>query len=44
MTHLPPGVTQPTFDRALKECGAVVGAQWVFADAADVVAYLDTLK
>jgi len=41
MTHLPPGVTQAAFDRALKEFTAVVGSQWVFADAADIDTYRD---
>jgi 4-cresol dehydrogenase (hydroxylating) len=41
MTHLPPGVSQATFDRALKEFTAVVGTQWAFADAADIDTYRD---
>ena len=33
---LPPGVTQQTFDKALKELEAAVGSQWVFTNADDV--------
>ncbi|HET7133498.1 MAG TPA: FAD-binding oxidoreductase, partial [Gammaproteobacteria bacterium] len=38
---LPPGVTQQTFGKALKEFESAVGAEWVFTSEDDVALYRD---
>jgi 4-cresol dehydrogenase (hydroxylating) len=38
---LPPGVSQQTFDKALKEFESAVGSQWVFTSDDDVALYRD---
>src|SRR5881394_2571729 len=38
---LPEGVTQASFDRALREFEKAVGSQWVFTSDADVALYRD---
>ncbi len=37
----PPGVSQPDFDRAVREFEAAIGSDWVFTDEADVDLYRD---
>ncbi|MEN7535638.1 FAD-binding oxidoreductase [Aurantiacibacter flavus] len=41
MPVLPPGLTQESFDEALDEFRAAIGAQWVFTSDADRASYLD---